>query len=57
MERRNPLGHFQIQEDNYAATLKTYTEMMELLIKQQADEIEKLLKKMLKLQIESCPLG
>ena len=53
MERRNLLDHFKIQ-DNYAATFKTYTEKLELLIKQQDDKIEHLLKEILKLQIESC---
>ena len=55
MERRNILDHFKIQEDNYAATFKTFTEKVELLVKQQEEEIEKLLKKILKLQIETCP--
>ena len=54
MERRNLLDHFKIQEDSYAATFKTYTEKVELLIKQQDDKIEHLLKEILKLQIESC---
>lgn len=54
MERRNLLDHLKIQEDNYAATFKTFTEKVELLIKQQADEIEKHLREILKLQIESC---
>ena len=55
MERRNLLDHFKVQEDNYAATFKMYSEKVELLIKQQADEIEKHLKELLKLQIENCP--
>lgn len=28
-ERRNLIQHFQIQEDNYAATFKAYTEKVE----------------------------
>ena len=55
MERRNLLDHFKIQEDNYTATFKMYSEKVELLIKQQADEIEEYLKELLKLQIEKCP--
>ena len=44
MERQNLLDHFKIQEDNYAAIFKKYTEKVELLIKQQEDQIEELLK-------------
>ena len=55
MERRNLLDHFKIQEDNYAATFKMYSEKVELLIMKQADIIEKHLKELLKLQIEKCP--
>ena len=52
MKRRNLLDHFKVQEDSSAATFKIYSEKMDLLIKQQADEIEKHLKDFLKLQIE-----
>ena len=32
-ERRNLIKHFQIQEDNYAATFKLFVEKVDLLIK------------------------
>ena len=57
MERRNLLDHFKVQEENYAGTFKMYSEKVELLIKQQADQIEKHLKELLKLQIEKYPWG
>ena len=33
-ERRNLLKHFQIQEENYAATFKNYENKADLLLKQ-----------------------
>ena len=60
MERRNLLAcldHFKVQKDNYDATFKMYSKKVELLIKQQADGIEKHLKEFLKLQIEKMSLG
>lgn len=54
-ERRNLIRHFKIQEDNYAATFKEYTEKIELLIKQQEDKIEELLKG--KCRLEAKILG
>ena len=52
MERRNLLDHFKVQENKYAATFKMYSEKVE-----HADEIEKHLMELLKLQIEKCPEG
>lgn len=54
-ERRNLIQHFQIQEDNYAATFKAYTEKVECMIKLQADKIDDLLKE--KCRLEATILG
>ena len=55
MERRILLDHFKIQENNYAATFKNYTEQVDLLIKQQEDLIEELLRT--KIGVGSCSTG
>lgn len=55
IERRNLIQHFQIQEDNYAATFKLFTEKIELLLKQNEDKIEELLKE--KCRLEAVILG
>ena len=44
VERRNLIQHFQIQEDNYAATFKQFVEEVELLLKEQEEQIDKLLR-------------
>ena len=54
-ERRNLIQHFQIQEDNYAATFKAYTEKVECMIKLQENKIEDLLKE--KCRLEATILG
>ena len=41
-ERRNLLQHFNIQEDNYAATFKSYVEKLGSLLKEQENQIEDL---------------
>lgn len=54
-ERRNLIKHFQIQEDNYSATFKLYVEKVNLLIKEQEDQIDKLLRQ--KCDLEAKILG
>lgn len=54
-ERRNLIKHFQIQEDNYSATFKLYVEKVNLLIKEQEDQIDKLLRE--KCLLEAKILG
>ena len=54
-ERRNLIKHFQIQEDNYAATFKLFVEKVDLLIKEQEDKIDKLLR--VKCDLEAKILG
>ena len=39
VERRNLIQHFQVQEDNYAATFKQFVEKVELLLKEQKEQI------------------
>lgn len=55
VERRNLLQHFQIQEDNYASTFKAYSEKVELLLKQQENKIDELLKE--RCRLEATILG
>lgn len=50
LERRNLVQHLNIQEDNYAATFKTYVEKAELLIKKQEDKIDELLREQTRLE-------
>ena len=45
-ERKNLLKHFQIQEENYAATFKNYENKVDLLLKQEEEQVEKLFKEM-----------
>ena len=41
-EKRNLLQHFNIQEDNYAATFKSYVEKLGSLLKEQENQVEDL---------------
>ena len=58
VERRNLIQHFQVQEDNYAATFKQFVEKVELLSKEQEEQIDKLLRQstvqMVKLHLAQC---
>ena len=55
VERRNLIQHFQVQEDNYATTFKQFVEKVELLLKEQEEQIDKLLRQ--KCDLEARILG